>query len=262
MWLAKGLPAGKAKSCCAGLPGREGIKVYYKDDFSMNFGSERGFHEYLSEVEERAGWFRLPSRELEVLTVKGNEKACTPVEGEDTDEILRDTASHTGLLLKAAGRVYQLGGTAIKSLLGRARISGSALSDIRKEPLADILNECLRVAKGKALIRFFEGKVRAVLSGDEADYAVLSMPQVFMVSSAYINGDFRRVDFQKGYADHYNTTAVWNVEDEKMTQAYEELLKQYGKEADPKLKAAIRITTSDFGVSGANAGIWLSLGKP
>lgn len=226
--------------------------MYYKDEFSKEFNEELKFHEYLSEVDERAKWFRVPSTEMEVLTVQGNNNICTPIEGEDTEEVLRDTAKHTGLLLKADGNVYQLGSTAITSLLGRARIGGSALSDIKKKALADILNECLKVAKGKALIRYFEGKVRAVLSGDDSDYAIMSMPEVFMVSSAYVNGDFQDVKFQKGFADHYSTTAVWEVGDEKLTKAYQELLTQYGKKADAKLRAAIRITTSDVGASGAN----------
>ena len=187
--------------------------MYYWDDFSKEFRDEVELHEYLEEVDERAQWLRVPSNKLEVLTVKGNESVCTPVVGVQAEEILKDTVNHTGLLLKAAGRVYQLGNTAIKSLLGRARISGSALAEIGKEPLADILNECLRVAKGKALIRCFEGKVRAVLSGDEKDYSILSMPQIFMVASAYINGDFQNVEFQSGYTDHYSTCAAWNVAD-------------------------------------------------
>ena len=132
--------------------------MYYKDEFSKEFNEELEFHEYLSEVDERAKWFRVPSAEMEVLTVQGNNSICTPIEGEDTEKVLRDTAEHTGLLLKADGNVYQLGSTAITSLLGRARIGGSALSDIKKKALADILNECLKVAKGKALIRYFRRK--------------------------------------------------------------------------------------------------------
>lgn len=226
--------------------------MYYKDEFAKEFKEELEFHEYLSEVDERGKWFRVPSTEMEVLTVEGNNNRCTPIEGEDTEKVLLDTKKHTGLLLKTAGNVYQLGSTAITSLQGRARISGSALSDIEKNALADILNKCLKVAKGKALIRYFEGKVRAVLSGDDSDYAIMSMPEVFMVSSAYVNGDFQNVRFQKGLADHYSTTAIWEVEDEKLTSAYQELLTEYGKTVDGKLKAAIRITTSDVGASGAN----------
>ena len=44
--------------------------------------------------------------------------------------------------------------------------------------------------KGKALIRFCEGKVRAVLSGDEKDYSIMSMPEIYMVAGAYLYGDF------------------------------------------------------------------------
>lgn len=226
--------------------------MYYKDEFSKEFQEELKFHEYLSEVEERSKWFRVPSTELEVLTVEDHDQLCTPIDGEDVEKVLLDTKKHTGLLLKVSGKIYQLGNTAITSLQGRARISGSALSDIEKEELADILNKCLKVAKGKALIRYFEGKVRAVLSGDDSDYAIMSMPEVFMVSSAYVNGDFQKVKFQKGLADHYSTTAVWEIEDKKLTEAYQNLLKEYGKQVDGKLRAAIRITTSDVGASGAN----------
>ena len=52
---------------------------------------------------------------------------------------------------------------------GRARIDGKALADVDKKTLAEILNKCLKVARGRALIRFCEGKIRAVLSGDEKD---------------------------------------------------------------------------------------------
>ena len=55
--------------------------MYYKDEFSKEFNEELEFHEYLSEVDERAKWFRIPSTEMEVLTVQGNNSICTPIEG-------------------------------------------------------------------------------------------------------------------------------------------------------------------------------------
>ena len=63
--------------------------MYYKDEFSKEFNEELEFHEYLSEVDERAKWFRIPSTEMEVLTVQGNNSICTPIEGEDTEKIGR-----------------------------------------------------------------------------------------------------------------------------------------------------------------------------
>lgn len=226
--------------------------MYYKDDFEQEFDDEQKFHEYLDEVEQRAEWIRVPCQSLEVLTAAQNEAACTPIEDVDMKALLDDTKAHTALLLKIPKGVYQLGTTAIKTLKGRARVDGNALSDVDKDVLADILNECLKVSKGKALVRFGEGKVRAVLSGDEKDYSILSMPQIYMVSSAYINGDYEKADFRLGYVDHSKAVAVWEMEDEKLSKAYQELLAQYGKQTSEKLSAAVRITTSDVGSSGAN----------
>lgn len=226
--------------------------MYYEDDFEKEFGDELEFHKYLHEIEERGEWIRVPSKSLKVLTVAKNEQECTPVEGTDMESLMEDTKEHTGLLLKMPEGVYQLGTTAIKTLKGRARIDGNALADVDRHVFADILNKCLRVSKGKALIRFCEGKIRAVLSGDETDYSILSMPEVYMISSAYINSDYEKALFRMGYADHYRTVAVWELEDKRLSEAYQELMEQYGKQVTEKLRAAVRITTSDVGASGAN----------
>jgi len=228
--------------------------MYYHDEYSKSFKDELEFHEFLEEVEERAQWIRVPSKELMVLPASGNEGICTPIKGIETAIVIADTMKHTGLLLNLRDKMYQLGSTAISSLLDRARISGSALSDLEKITLADLLNKCLKVAKGKALIRIFEGKVRAVLSGDNGrqDYSILPMPDVFMVASAYINGGFQHVKFQQGYVDHYLSTAIWDIEDEELVKTYREILSRYGKNVEEDLKAAIRVTTSDVGASGAN----------
>lgn len=132
---------------------------------------------------------------------------------------------------------------------GRARIDGKALADVDKKTLAEILNKCLKVARGRALIRFCEGKIRAVLSGDEKDYAIISMPDMYMVTSAYIHGDYEKATFLNGYADHYSVTASWQLEDTKLTDVYKELMQNYGRKTDKDIKAVVRITTSDVGVS-------------
>lgn len=234
--------------------------MYYKDDFEKVFEDEVKFHEYLGEVEDRSDWIRVPSQSITVLPAAENADECTAVEGADMKALLQDTREHTSLLLKTPERVYLLGTTALKTLKGRARIEGSALSDVKTDVLADILNKCLEVAKGKALLRFCEGKVRAVLSGDEKDYSILSMPEIYMVSSAYVNGDYEKARFVMGYADHTRTSAVWELEDDKLTKVYQELMEQYGKNCPEKLFAEVRITTSDVGASGAN--IFYSLKSP
>lgn len=226
--------------------------MYYKDDFEKEFQKEEELHEYLDEVDKRARWKRAPCTSLKVLLADGNGEICTPIDHADMDALLEDTKNNTGLLLKMPGGVYHLGKTAIATLKDRARIKGNALSDVEKRTLADILNKCLKVGKGKALVRISEGKARAVLSGDPKDYVILSMPEMFMVASAYINSDFDSADFRTGYVNHGRVNAVWELEDIRMTQAYQNLLMEYGKEVTGNLKAVVRITTSDVGASGAN----------
>lgn len=222
--------------------------MYYQDEYMKGFQTELEFHEHLAEIEGRGDWLRIPCGQIKVYPAAGNEKACPKGE----EEIWEDTVAHTNLLLKTPKGIFQLGGTAMPSLKDRARINGRALMDLKTPILAEILNQCLKVGKGQALLRFCEGKIRGVLSGDQKDYAILPMPEIYMVASAYIKSDFQNVKFLEGYADHILSTAVWIGTDEKLGKAYRELLKQHGKEANGELKIIIRVTTSDVGNSGAN----------
>lgn len=100
--------------------------MYYQDDFSKVMYNETVFYEYLEEVEERAEWFRAPSRMLTVLPLE-NDSYCTPVADVSLEALKSDTRNHSGLLLETPGRTCLLGLSAIKSLKGRARIEGKAL---------------------------------------------------------------------------------------------------------------------------------------
>ncbi len=91
------------------------------------------------------------------------------------------------------------------------------------------MNAC-RLRKGMRFCGSQEGKVRGVLSGDEADYAIISMPKLFMVASAYISGD-RNGEFIYGYADHNMAQITWKIVDQKMTKAYADLMEEHGEKA-------------------------------
>ena len=108
------------------------------------------------------------------------------------------------------------------------------------------------MSKGKSLLRFCEGKVRAVLSGDEKDYSILSMPDVYAIAGAYIYSDFETASFKSGCVDHNLVNATWELRDRRLTEAYKELLERYGRTFNGELYASVRITTSDVGSSGAN----------
>ena len=167
--------------------------MYYKDDFYKEFRTEKELCEYLEEINSRAEWIRITSKKLKVAAA--GEETCTEVPGISLEALEKDTLSHSRLVLILPERICYIGNSAIKSLKGRARIDGKALADVDKKTLAEILNKCLKVARGRALIRFCEGKVRAVLSGDEKDYAIISMPDMYMVPRHISMGTMRRQRF-------------------------------------------------------------------
>ena len=236
----------------------------YRDDFSVSFNEQESFLDFLDYIEARADWQNHPTNSLQVFAVEEFPDAGQKIEAETLDEaeeIIADTGQNTDLLLKAGERTYAVGATAIKTLENWARISGYALSDLEKAKLARVLNDCLQVTKGQALIRIHEGKVRAVHGGDKGDYVTLPMPQIFEVAATHMQENYDEARFSEGYFDHSIAMASWEVRDDRLLETYRELLLQYGQLADDKLAASIRIHSSDVGTSGANIFCTLLTGK-
>lgn len=234
----------------------------YQDDFSINFTKEDQLHGFLEELEERAGWDVRPSSSIRVLPTEENEALCQRItEKLEENGIIPDTCRNTGLLLKMGRSVYPLGKSSLATLKSRARVNGNALSDLEKPKLARILNDCLKVTRGDALIRIQEGKVRAVHGGDESDYCILPMTEIFGTASSYINGKYDEATFKAGYYDHTMTTATWEIEDDELVSSYRKALKNYREDLNDQLSAAVRISTSDVGASGANIYYSLLVGE-
>lgn len=227
--------------------------MYYQDAFSMNFNREPNFMEFLDEIEARADWKVCPTDSLQVRTTENCANAV-PIQfsAELTERILQDTNRHTGLFLETDGIGYPLGNTAIRTLENRARISGNALQDLERNTLAEVINHCLRVTKGNALLRIHEGKIRAVHGGDASDYAILPMPEIFETASMYLKENFDHVRFENGSFSHSLVAASWEVRDDSLLDSYRSLLLQYGYAANTELSAHIRVHSSDVAVSGAN----------
>lgn len=234
----------------------------YQDDFSINFTKEDQLHGFLEELEERAGWDVRPSSSIRLLPAEENEALCQRITEELEEKgIIPDTCRNTGLLLKMGRSVYPLGRSSLATLKSRARVNGNALSDLEKPKLARILNDCLKVTRGDALIRIQEGKVRAVHGGDESDYCILPMTEIFGTASSYINGKYDEATFKAGYYDHTMTTATWEIEDDELVSSYRKALRNYREDLNDQLSAAVRISTSDVGASGANIYYSLLVGR-
>jgi len=229
----------------------------YADNFSRSFVSPGDLLDFLDERARNSRWMTAHSRDLTFEVLEADAAAAAvvlPSRSAGTgDEILRDTLENTRLLLNVNGGSYPLRSCAIKSVLERARISGSALSKVSKTAFAEILNRCMGVANGDSLIRIADSKVSAVLGGDPNDYAVMDTLPLFEHVCGYVDREFPGSHFVTAHFDHTMTTAIWRLDGQA-----DRLLDTYRREVaarglDPfGVVPALRFTTSDVGMSGAN----------
>ena len=233
----------------------------FADDFSKTFCDKEEFLEFLDGIECGAEWQKHPTNTVLVIAGEEEPEICEKIKDMDEkEEIIKDTMKNSGLFLCLGSTYYPVGQTTMKSIESRARIAGSALLDLPKGKLARVLNDCLKVTKGNALVRIHEGKVRAVHGGDPSDYSVLTMPELFEVASIYVAENYDKATFSNGLFSHSLAMASWELEEKGLLDTYRELLLQYGLQADNVLSALIRVQTSDVGVSGANIYYSLLLG--
>ena len=124
-----------------------------------------------------------------------------------------------------------------------ARISGAALSNVRPAVLAEILNQCLKVAKGKALLRVSEGKVRAVHSAEKNGYQLYIPYQKYLCLPVFTYVEsIKKSTFLEGYADQTMVSATWQIRRSALwRKCMEKSWKSMGEQVKEKLTATIGI---------------------
>ena len=199
----------------------------YADAFETTFANTKEMLEFLAERAKASQWIRKPTRMLRLVPLEKEaetiEKACT----KQLEGIVEDTEKNTQLVLKINGEVYPVRDCAMHTILKRAGVSGTGLRKLEKATYAKVINYCLKVARGDALIKIADGKVSAVHGGDEHDYC-------------------------SGTYDHSIASAMWTLEgNQELLDTYRQALKDHDLE-DKALAPALRLTTSDVAASGAN----------
>lgn len=238
----------------------------FKDSYRGVFLNQEDFLDCLKRIGKNSFWDRKKSKNLRLVAITEESQIAKDLkeqyakEGLDED-IITDTIINTGLLLKIRDQYYPVRACAIKSILDRAGIKGPGLKKVEKNVYARILNDCLKVAKGEALLRISEGKVSAVLGGDCHDYAVLDMEQIFLHSVEYLHDNFKGCQYLGGFYEHDMASALWELSGEDgLLDAYKKELSIHGKSVQD-MKPMVRITTSDTGAGGANIFPMLVAGK-
>jgi len=228
----------------------------YADGYFRSFAGEEDFLGFLKSRKDTTTWKIEASNNLRfealVKDTARTEAIARNFRVMGKEDIIEDTLDGTQLVLRAGRECIPVRSCAIKTILERARISGNALSKVDRSVFAKILNHCLKVADGQALLKVSDDKVSAVHGGDRSDYSILEMYELFTKTSDYLNENFEDVKYAGGFYDHSISTAVWSLDgNDELVNAYKDLLSMHSVKCR-ELKASVRLTTSDVGISGAN----------
>jgi len=242
-----------------------------QDAYSITFTTLDEQMRYHQDQAAASQWERVPINRLEIAPLD----TSSPLFGDAslfaagvTPTAIEDTAENLGLAIRFdSGRgYYPLRDTAYKSLLDRAKITGTVLSKLGRDALATILNTCLAVYSREALLLIRDEKAAAVHSGDLVDYAILPINELLTQLQTKLGERFPEYTFASGYSDHAQTSVSVTMpkQTEELLDVYRAALVAHGMVgiAD-KLTAGLRFSTSDAGLSSAKvSGLLLGLQMP
>ena len=234
-----------------------------QDNYSTTFASYEGMRRYHEKESLESRWHRCRVNELHIEPLdKASPLYGTPsaFAAGISAESVEDTAENLGLAMRVDGSYYPVRSTAYKSLLDRAKISGSALPKLSRQRLASVLNDCLELYSSETLLLIRDEKISAAHSGDSMDYSVLPIDELLKVLTKKLDDRFPGSMFQGGYRDHSLSSASWTMPGQKedLLGAYAKLLASQGKPTlAAKLVPAIRFVTSDTGIASAKVSAML-----
>ena len=134
-----------------------------QDNYSTTFASYEGMRRYHEKESLESRWHRCRVNELHIEPLdKASPLYGTPsaFAAGISAESVEDTAENLGLAMRVDGSYYPVRSTAYKSLLDRAKISGSALPKLSRQRLASVLNDCLELYSSETLLLIRDEKSR------------------------------------------------------------------------------------------------------
>lgn len=205
-------------------------------------------------------WTLHPQKEIEVVS---NEDDLQMSLASVSEEAINH--AEQGLLIKIPGMgLYPLRETAWKGLLDRARVSGNSLTRIDSELLADLLTQCTQVYKNDVRFLIRDEMITAVVSGDETDYKVLPIYDLFLAVEEELNKRFSGFKFERGYTDYTYTSLSWSLpgqRDEIIGNYIKHLLVNgWRKHMTDKIMPGVMFQSSDTGVSSVKISTFLQTG--
>jgi len=238
-----------------------------QDSYFTTFGTYEEMLDYHEEQAKSSIWHRCQVNRLEVEPLD----KTSPLYGSlsnfapgITQQAVDDTAENLGLAMRVDGLCYPVRDTAYKSLLDRAKITGTSLAKLSRDVLANVLNACLNLYSAEALVLIRDEKVCAVHSGDSVDYSILPIDELLRTLKAKLDVRFAGNRFEQGFCDHSIVGASWTMPGQKedLLGTYLKTLAATGKGTmASKLMPGIRFITSDTGIASAKVSALLVGGQ-
>ena len=217
----------------------------FADAYQTTFADPKEMLEFLAQRAKESSWIRKPTRTLRLVPAIQEAGKMKDTVGKNWEEILEDTENNTQLALKIKGETYPVRTCAIRTILDRAGISGSGLRKLETATYAKVVNYCLKVAKGDALIKIADGKVSAVHGGDHHDYSILDMRAVFEMTMQFLNTNFPGNSYVEGSGmfDHSIVSAMWELGgNQELLDTYRDALSDHGISDTPQHPSVIRFS--------------------
>lgn len=239
----------------------------------LNDGNE--FHRFFLDQEKEDLWLDVYTKELYTTPLENNElnllmpdvfKITMPtgveVDGfadDVTDEEIRSSMSSTktSIILPVNNRMkmYPLRYTAWTHLQKRAGLEGRSINNIKERPKAkelppakrcEFFNETLPLYTDMTKVLIRDGKVTALMSGDENDYAVMPVTRLVLTLENELFSQFENYTFVSAKTCHEVTQIMYELHDTTLERNIANILSSNGALVGD-ISVNVQLTTSDTG---------------
>lgn len=250
-----------------------------KDFEIRNFAGLDEAHDFFKNQEAKDIWQKMYTSEIEAVPLENNplnlhipgafKMTCADgavIDGFDKsvseDDILSsmETTKTAVAISNGVKKVlFPLRYTAFGHLQDRAGITGRSINSLKDKTRAhemapatrcECLNYGLRLYRDSTLALIRDGKVTALLSGDESDYSIMPVSRIMKILENELYSEFGGVSFAGGSVTHEIVDLRYEITDEKYVEMVKNLLESFGMLVE-NLKLAVRLTTSDVGLCAA-----------
>lgn len=253
----------------------KGEKNNMKDFEIIKLNAADEFHSFFNEQEKKDRWINVYTNELFTTPLENNELALyTPgsfaielpngvqIEG-FADDVTNDeiqssmTTTKTSVVLPMENKfqMYPLRYTAWTHLQKRAGLEGRAINStrdrLRAKELAPakrctMFNETLPLYSDMTKVLIRDGKITALMSGDEADYAVMPVSRLILTLENELLAQYENFEFHGATTNHEITQIVYSLHDESLERSILNILSSNGALIG-KVSVNVQLTTSDTG---------------